>query len=371
MSTLLTLLEEGQSVWLDYIDRDLVLNGGLRDMVANGVRGVTSNPTIFQKAIVETDFYNDAIIDLIQADHEIDAAGLYHWLTLQDIQAAADELRDVFESSEGHDGYVSLEVSPHLAHDAQATIISAKHLWNEVKRPNLMIKVPGTESGVAAFEALIADGINVNVTLLFSLSRYIDVAQAYMRGLERNPEPENVASVASFFVSRVDSKVDAALEKTGTEEALSLRGKIANANARSAYHTFLELNKTAPFMKQYDRGARKQRLLWASTGVKNPAYSDLLYVEELIGPDTVNTLPLKTLEAFLHHGEVRPSLGNELDYSAAQSDMKQLRNLGIHLDEICDQLEKEGVKSFVDSYDQLLNVLAEKCSSVARDFASA
>ena len=220
MADLITLLRHGQSMWLDYIDRNLLDNGGLKRLVETGIRGVTSNPTIFHKAITGSQDYDETIIDLLQADHELDTVGLYKWLTIEDIQMAADILRSIYDSSKGVDGYVSLEVSPHLAHDTNSTLESARHLWKEVNRPNLMIKVPGTLEGLPAIEVLIAEGININVTLLFSVSRYEAVIQSYLRGLALNPNPGKVASVASFFVSRVDVKVDRALEQIGTPEAL-------------------------------------------------------------------------------------------------------------------------------------------------------
>jgi transaldolase len=365
----MTLLDHGQSVWLDYIDRNLVNNGGLKEMVGMGVRGVTSNPTIFEKAITKSRDYDAAIRDLIQADHAIDANSLYHWLTLQDIQAAADILRDVYVSSEGADGYVSLEVSPHLANDTEATINAARTLWRHVQRPNLMIKVPATGNAMPAIETLIAENINVNVTLLFSVAQYEAVAAAYLRGLQKNPEPKNVVSVASFFVSRIDSKIDPLLDKIGSPEALELKGKIAVANAKYAYQRFMELTQSDEYRKQFERGARKQRMLWASTSVKNPGYPELLYVESLIGDGTINTMPPDTLETFMAHGNVQSVLEDKMEINVAKRQLKQLEELRIDLTQICGQLLQEGIASFARSYDQLHSVLSEKCAKVAEDYA--
>ncbi|WP_455366356.1 transaldolase [Kaarinaea lacus] len=371
MSNLMTLLDHGQSVWLDYIDRNLVNNGGLKELVAMGVRGVTSNPTIFEKAISNSGDYDAAIRDLIQADHSIDANGLYHWLTLQDIQDAADTLHDVYVTTKGEDGYVSLEVSPHLANDADATIDAARTLWRQVRRPNLMIKVPGTENGLTAIETLIAEGINVNVTLLFSVVQYEAVAAAYLRGIQKHPEPSKVASVASFFVSRIDSKVDPLLDDIGSPEALALKGKIAVASARHAYQQFCKIIQSNDYQQQLARGARKQRLLWASTSVKNPDYSPLLYLDSLIGKDTVNTLPPKTLEESMVHANIQSVLEDSVEINHANQDLKQLAAVGIDLEQVCQQLLQEGIASFTKSYDQLHEELKEKCAKVTEDYAGA
>lgn len=368
MSKLITLYSEyGQSIWLDYIDRGLVRDGALKALVSQGLRGVTSNPTIFHKAITQSDDYDDAIRDLVQADHGIDAATLYEWLTVQDVQMAADVLEPVYVASERGDGYVSLEVSPHLADDTQATMKAARHLWRAVDRPNLMIKVPATEAGLPAVEGLVAEGVNVNVTLLFSLERYRAVTDAYVRGLALNPRPEEVASVASFFVSRVDTKVDAALEAIGGPEAEALAGRIAIANAKAAYQHFREFFGSDSFETQRKRGARVQRPLWASTSTKNPRYSEVMYVEELIGPDTVNTLPPETLDALQTRGE--PSASLERDVEAARRDLDKLEELGVHLSVITEDLEREGVAKFADSYDQLLEALRSKLATVTATYA--
>lgn len=365
MSKIFTLYSEyGQSIWLDYIDRNLLVRGGLAALVAEGLRGVTSNPTIFHKAMADSADYDDAIRDLLQADHEMDDATLCQWLTIQDVQMAADILEPVYTRSDGKDGFVSLEVSPHIAFDTDATIEAARHLWRSVDRPNLMIKVPATAPGLPAIEQLIAEDINVNVTLLFSVDRYKAVTSAWIRGLSHNPDPQRVASVASFFVSRVDTRVDAALDEIGTPEAQSLKGSIAVANAKSAYRHFKETMASAQFKAQQQRGARPQRPLWASTSTKNPEYSDVLYVEQLIGQETVNTVTPDTLDALQAHGEIAATL--ERGIHTAKQQLEALDALGIDLAQITRELEQEGVKKFADSYDQLLAVLKEKRLAVDR-----
>lgn len=360
--------EFGQSLWLDYIDRNLLINGGLKALVVEGINGVTSNPTIFQKAIGQGTDYDDAILDLLQADHEIDDETLYQWLAIQDVQMAADILMPVYRSSKGKDGYVSLEVSPHLAYDMEATVLAARHLWQSVDRPNLMIKVPATAPCLPAIERLIAEGINVNVTLLFSVTRYRAVAEAFIRGLSQNPAPDKVTSVASFFVSRVDTSVDAALDRIDTTDAQRLKGRIAIANAKIAYRYFKEISSSRVFETERKRGARLQRPLWASTGTKNPACSDVLYVEQLIGADTVNTVTPDTLDAFEAHGEMHATL--EADIDGAQHDIDALASFGIDLAQVTDKLEEEGVKKFADSYELLLANLKQKRYAVSKRYAS-
>lgn len=369
MSKILTLYSDyGQSVWLDYIDRNLLSHGGLRTLVAEGLRGVTSNPTIFHKAIAKSEDYNETILDLLQADPEMDVVTLYKWLTIEDVQMAADILAPVYKSSGGIDGFVSLEVSPHLAFDTVATIDEARQLWRAVNRPNLMIKVPATVDGVRAIEELIKQGINVNATLLFSVSRYKAVLAAYLRGLSMNPAPHKVASVASFFVSRIDTRVDAILESINTPESQALKGRIAVANATLAYRHFREMSDDTEFKKQQQRGARPQRPLWASTSTKNREYSDVRYVEELIFPNTVNTMPPETLDAFQAHGELRAMQVSDID--APQRVIDSLENQGISLAQITDELEQEGVRKFAESYDQLLTALKAKRFVLARKYAS-
>jgi transaldolase len=369
MSKFTTLYSSyGQSLWLDYIDRGLLVNGGLKELVSAGVRGVTSNPTIFHKAISEGRLYDDTIRDLMQADPQVDAQTLYQWLTVQDVQMAADLLMALYRSSDRVDGYVSLEVSPHLANDAEGTVDAARHLWRMVERPNLMIKVPATRAGISAIETLIAEGINVNATLLFSTARHEEVMAAYIRGLARTPDPHAVASVASFFISRVDGMIDSALAELDSPEAAALRGRIAIANARLAYNAFRERFGRADFEQQRRRGARVQRPLWASTSTKNPDYRDVVYLESLIGPDTVNTVPPATLDAFQTHGEMRATL--QQDDGAAEKDMQALAELGIDLAQVTEELERDGIARFADSYDALLELLNRKRFDVSREFAS-
>jgi transaldolase len=348
--------EFGQAVWLDYIERDLIAGGGLARLVADdGIRGVTSNPSIFHQAITKGDAYDGAITTLLNERPELTTEQLYEALAIEDIRGAADVLRPVYDGSGGGDGFVSLEVSPHLADDTAATIAEARRLWREVDRPNLMIKVPATSAGVPAVEQLIADGVNVNVTLMFSLADYEAVAAAYLRGLERASDPARVASVASFFVSRVDTAVDASLEGLGTTEALALRGKAAVANAGLAYRRFLEIFHGDRFGPLAARGARVQRPLWASTSTKNPSYPDVKYVEDLVASETVNTIPTATLDAFRDHGAPRRALGGDLDWCAAELD--RIRAVGIDLDRVTDQLQIEGVTAFARSFDQLMAAL--------------
>jgi len=359
MNPLRALQEHGQSFWLDYIRRSLITEGELERLVKeDGLRGVTSNPTIFQKAIAGSSDYDEAIRNLIQAEIHREPGVLYEKLALEDIRMAADILRTVYEDTDSADGFVCIELSPGLAHDSQRSIEEARRLWKEVDRPNLMVKVPATPEGIPVIETLISEGINVNITLMFSLSHYEAVTHAYLRGLKECPFPQKVASVASFFVSRVDRTVDKALEEIGTVEALNLRGKIAVANAKMAYRRFKEVFSGDNWEQLKIKGARVQRPLWASTGTKNPAYSDVLYVEELIGSDTVNTMPPATLNAFRDHGRVRPSLGTGME--EAEVSLQRLDSLGIDLDKITEQLQSDGVDSFADSFDSLLNTLKEK-----------
>jgi len=360
MNPLRELQNYGQSLWLDYIRRSLITGGELTRLVEeDGLRGLTSNPTIFEKAIAGSTDYDKALHLLLAEDPHADARTLYEALAIEDIRMAADILRSVYDETDGADGFVSLEVSPHLARDTAGTVAEARRLWQVVDRPNLMIKVPATPEGIPAVEALIAEGINVNVTLMFSLAHYEAVAHAYLRGVERCPDPSKVASVASFFVSRVDTAVDRALETIGTREALALRGTIAIAKAKRVYRRFREIFSSEPFKALRQRGARVQRPLWASTGTKNPAYPDVLYVEELIGPDTVNTLPPATLSAFRDHGRVRGATVQE-GLAEAETALTALEELGIDLDAITEQLQAEGVAAFARSFDQLLAALEEK-----------
>jgi len=356
--------EWGQSIWLDFIDRRLVTEGGLeRFRVEDGVRGVTSNPSIFQQAIASKGQYDEAVAALLAEDGSRSTVALYEALAVEDIRAAADILRPVYDDSKGSDGFVSLEVSPHLAPDTSGTVAEGRRLWQDVDRPNLMIKVPATREGIPAVEELIAAGVNVNATLIFSIGHYEAAARAYLAGVARCAEPARVASVASFFVSRLDSAVDRWLEEVGTADALALRGGAAVANARLAYRRFEELFGGDAFAALAARGARVQRPLWASTSAKNPAYRDVVYVEELIGPDTVNTLPMKTLEAFRDHG--RPRSGVTEDVDGARAHLQQLGALGLDLDQVTETLQIDGVAAFAASFEQLLESLAVRRSELA------
>lgn len=351
--------EHGQAVWLDFIERTLLTGGGLERMVnEDGLRGVTSNPSIFQKAIEGSDAYNAQIEAVISENPGMTVVALYEAVAIEDIRAAADILAGVWESNSKSDGFVSLEVSPHLARDTEGTIAEARRLWQTVDRPNLMIKVPATAEGIPAIEQLISEGINVNATLMFSLEDYEGVSGAYVRGLEKCDTPASVASVASFFVSRVDTKVDAALEAIGSDQALALRGKAAVANAKLAYRRFLEIFHGERFAPLAARGGRVQRPLWASTSTKNPDYSDVLYVDELIGPETVNTLPVATMDAFRDHGHLRTTVTENV--GTAEATLADLAGLGVDFDEVTEQLQVEGVAAFAASFDQLLAALETK-----------
>ena len=364
MNRLVAICEAGQAVWLDYIRRDILENGELKTLIErDGISGVTSNPAIFAKAIGGSDLYDDEIRRLLTADPESTTEALYERLAIGDIRRAADLLMPVYDTTNGADGFVSLEVSPHLARDSEGTIAEARRFWKAVDRPNLMIKVPATEEGTVAIEELIAEGIHVNVTLIFSLAQYEAVAQAYIRGAARSSQPKSAASVASFFVSRVDSAVDKLLEAAGSSDALGLRGRIAIANSKLAYRRFQELFHGAPFADLRAAGVRPQRVLWASTSTKNPAYRDVLYVEELIGPETVNTVPPQTLDAFREHGEVAQTLLAGLP--DAEAAIVALERSGIDLGAVTEQLQLEGLEKFVTPFDGLLATLDEKRRAVA------
>ncbi len=359
MNSIQALHTIGQSIWLDFISRSLLTSGELKKLVADGVTGVTSNPSIFQKSICDTSDYDAAIQNILKSDPKISVEGVYEKLAVDDIRLAADVLRPVYDASKGTDGFVSLEVSPHLSAQTQSTIQEAEKLWKSVDRPNLMIKVPATPEGIPAVEALIARGINVNATLIFSIPQYEKVAQAYIRGLEGNPHPAQVASVASFFVSRIDTAVDKALDKAASPEAQALQGKAAVACSKMVYKRLTEIFYGAPFAKQKARGARVQKIVWGSTGTKNPKYSDVIYVAEIIGPDTINTIPMATLKAFMDHGKVRASLTENV--KAAEQDLKDLAKFGINMTAVTDQLLKEGVLAFVQAFDQMIDSLKGRC----------
>ncbi len=359
MADLVQLRELGQSVWLDYILRSYLTQGGFSRDVARGVRGVTSNPAIFEQAIGKSDDYDPQLGALRAFGASPDEA--FEELALRDIRLAAEILRAVYDGSEGLDGYVSLEVSPELAHDAEGTVRQGLHLFERLGQPNIMIKVPGTEEGAQAIEELIYRGVNVNVTLLFSLGQHRRVAEAYLRGLERRAKEglslSSVRSVASFFVSRVDTLVDERLEAIGGD-ALALRGKAAVANAKRAYRLFREIFQDARFLALRAKGANVQRPLWASTSTKNKDYRDVVYVEELIGPDTVNTLPPKTMEAFVDHGIAKETLTR--DIASADAVEAQLRGLGIDLEAVGEELQAQGVELFAAAFQNLRAEIGRK-----------
>ncbi len=371
MNATLKLLKAGQSVWYDNIQRSLLKNGELAEMIRRGeIRGITSNPSIFMNAIAKSQDYDDSLQPW--AASNLTDEEVFFKLAIEDIQSAADLFLPLYQESHGGDGYVSLEVSPFLANDAQATLAQAKDLWNRVNRPNLMIKIPATKAGIPAITAAIVQGINVNVTLIFALSRYCEVIDAYLQGLEQrvaNGLPvDGIASVASFFVSRLDTKVDLRLQEIisqggeAEEMATGLLGKAAIANARLAYAEFKKGFNAQRFHSLQEKGAHVQRPLWASTSTKNPAYSDVMYVEELIGPDTVNTMPPQTVIAFLDHGKVCQTLEQHLD--AAHQALADLESLGISIDLVTSQLEEEGVKSFSDAFVVLLDVIDKRRKAV-------
>lgn len=364
----------GQSVWLDYIRRGILDSGELEQMIRErSLRGVTSNPAIFEQAIARSDDYDDEL-ELLAAEGA-EALEVYETVAVADIQRAADLFRHIYDDSKGHDGFVSLEVSPELAHDTEGTLEEARRLWEMTDRPNVMIKVPGTDEGLPVIEQLIAEGVNVNITLLFSIDGYEKVMEAYLRGLERRAaagEPlAHVASVASFFVSRVDTAVDALLEQKAAEAAdeqereqiLALRGRAAIANAKLAYARFQEVVATERFASLREQGAQIQRPLWASTSTKNPAYRDVMYVEELIGPETVNTMPLATVEAFADHGVARRTVDQDVD--GARQVIADIESLGIDFAGVTHQLQIEGVEKFVEPFRELLRQVDEKLTEVA------
>jgi transaldolase/glucose-6-phosphate isomerase len=368
---LISLSKYGQSVWLDYIRRGLITSGELKRMIdEDGLKGVTSNPSIFEKAITGSTDYKD-VLDELQKEKDLDPMAVYEQLAIRDIQDAADIFRPVYEQTKRRDGYVSLEVSPYLAHETKGTIEEARRLWRAVDRENLLVKVPATPEGIPAIEQLISEGININVTLIFALEAYEQVALAYISGLERLAEGggdlSKVASVASFFVSRIDTSVDAMLSARlkmakGKREKSSIQGimgKVAIANAKLAYQKYKEIFGSDRWKELAGKGAQTQRVLWASTSTKNPKYSDVMYVEELIGKDTVNTMPPSTIEAFRAHGHPRKSL--EKGVQSAHRVMQKLEQIGISMKEVTDGLLKDGVRLFSEAFDKLLNAVDRKC----------
>jgi len=364
----------GQSVWLDNISKAILDSGELKKLIdEDGLRGVTSNPTIFEKAINGSRDYDAALGQLARAGRSVDE--IYEALVIDDIRRATDLFRPLFLASKGLDGYVSLEVSPKLANETQQTLEEARRLWGKVDRANVMIKVPATPAGIPAIEQLISEGINVNVTLMFSMDHYVRVAEAYVRGLQaraRNGQSLAVASVASFFVSRVDSLIDKQLEErlahasiaAEKQELESLLGKTAIANSRLVYQKFKEIFSRRAFLDLKEKGARVQRPLWASTSTKNPKYRDVLYAEELIGADTVDTMPPATIDAFRDHGQVRASIDTGLE--EAEGVFRRLATVGMDMNAATEKLQLDGVKLFADSFDTLMKSLASKRESLAK-----
>jgi transaldolase / glucose-6-phosphate isomerase len=370
-----SLSQFGQSVWLDYIRRDLISTGELARLIEeDGLKGMTSNPTIFEKAISGSRDYLPRLQELAQR-RDLDAKAIYEQVAVRDIQDAADVLHPVYDQTKRRDGYVSLEVSPYLAHKTRETIEEALRLWKAVARENVMIKVPGTAEGIPAIRELIGRGININVTLLFAQDVYEQVAETYIAGLEellnKAGDLSRVASVASFFVSRIDTLIDHQLAEmlknppTGLDTARvrSLEGKVAIANAKLTYVKYKRIFSGARWQRLVDHGATTQRVLWASTGTKNPAFSDVLYVDELIGPETVNTMPPATLDAFRDHGKPQASLEQAVD--GAQKTMDDLSRAGISLKAITDQLTQDGVRLFAEAFDQLLAAVDQRVKNVA------
>ena len=371
--------EQRQSPWLDFIRRNMLDDGGLKRYAEqDGIRGVTANPTIFEKAIGAGDDYDAQIADLVR--HGVQSADLFEKIAITDIRHACDILRPVFDAGRS-DGFVSIEVSPEKAFETHPTIDEAKRWWREIDRPNLLVKIPGTEAGLAAIEECLTAGVNINITLLFSVRRYEQVMERHLRALERRVEQgldvRDINSVASFFVSRVDTNTDKRIEAkiasaSGDAERSkleSLLGKAAVANAKIAYHRFREIYGGERFKKLAEKGAKLQRPLWASTGTKNPKYSDIMYVQELIGPDTVNTMPPQTIDAFRDHGVVRCTVDE--DYEGAVQALADLAAAGISLDEVTDELEREGVQAFTHSFDGIHDTVAAKAEQIRRKVSAA
>lgn len=358
----------GQSIWLDYIRRDLITSGELERMIEeDGLRGMTSNPSIFEKAIAESNIYDGDIHNLSLQQKDVNS--IYETISQQDVKDAADKFKPLYDST-GEDGYVSLEVNPHLAHNTNGTIDEARRLWTALNRPNVLIKVPGTSDGLPAIKQLISDGININVTLLFGLNRYREVAEAYIEGLEARVaegKPLNhVASVASFFLSRIDSVIDPKEEDfvdLGGEQAhfaTNIRGQVAISSAKVAYKIYKEIFESERFIKLAHKGASPQKLLWASTSSKNPNYSDIKYIEALVGFNTINTIPLETLEAYRDHGNPSPQLESNLE--KAYWVISELAEMNIDLKQITIKLEDDGVEKFITSFDKLIEALRIKSS---------
>ena len=364
----------GQAIWLDFIDRSFIEEGELAKLVEeDGLTGVTSNPSIFEKAIGQGTAYDHDLAAYDSEHPNRSAKERYEALAVADLRAAADILRPAYDRLEGKDGFVSMEVSPYLADDTDGTIAEAKRLWEALDRPNVMIKIPGTPAGTPAIAASIADGVNINITLLFGLRAYQEVAEAYAAGLEerlRNGQPiDGIASVASFFVSRIDTAIDREIDRRveagnpDSDALKALRGKVAIANAKLAYQWYLDFVESERWRALEARGASRQRLLWASTGTKDPAYSDVLYIDALIGPETINTIPPKTLQAFRDHGSVQETLTRDLD--EARHVLTEAERLGLDLDAVTDRLVGEGVASFAKAFDELFASMSGKHMTTA------
>jgi transaldolase len=356
----------GQSVWIDFLSRQMLRSGKLAKMMEeDAVVGVTSNPTIFQKAISEGNLYDEQLKEILDSGEE-DPKEIFLQLTSRDIADACDLLRQVWDEGNAQDGYVSWEVDPKLAYDRDGTIAEARRLHEWIERPNLYVKIPATEPGLGAIEEMIASGRNINVTLIFSLERHREVMEAYIRGVERFVEdggdPSTVHSVASFFVSRVDTETDKRLDEIG-RAATELKGKLGIANAKLAYQNYLETFSTPRWQELEARGATRQRCLWASTSTKNPEYRDVMYVEELIGPETVDTMPEETIRAFQGHGQVELTLTRDVE--GARKLLEDLTAVGVDYDDVTKTLEEEGVQKFIDSFDELLEGIAAKRGQLA------
>jgi transaldolase len=354
--------ELGQAPWVDELSRDDTRNGGLQAMIDDGIVGVTSNPAIFQKAVAGSDLYDDQLQEL--AENTDDPKEMFWGIAGTDIQEACDVLAPVYERSGGVDGFVSLEVQPDIAYDTQATIDEATKLHDMVDRPNLFIKIPATLPGLVAIEEMISRGKSINVTLIFSLERYREVARAYIRGIQRLVEgggdPSGVRSVASFFVSRIDAEADDRLEKLGRDD---LKGKLAIANAKLAYRVYGQVFSGSRWRSLEEQGATRQRLLWASTSTKNPDYPDTVYVDNLVGPETVNTMPKKTIEAVKDHGDIHPVLTESLEDAVRLLD--DLREAGLDYEEVTDVLEREGIQKFADPFNEMLDEIKNKAKQLA------
>ncbi|MCC6368604.1 MAG: transaldolase [Bryobacterales bacterium] len=363
MNPIEELRRRGQSLWLDYISRGMIRSGELKRLIEqSGITGLTSNPTLFERAIDDSNDYHDALESLAAA--HLDARSIYEALSVEDVRNTCDLLKPVYEATGGADGFASIEVSPFLAHDSKGSVAEASRLWREISRPNLMVKIPATEEGIPAIADALAEGININVTLIFSMRQYEAVADAFLRGIERAANPAGLASVASVFVSRIDTAVDRELENIGTPDALALRGRAAIANARLIYRRFREICSSPRFAALHARRIRPQRVLWGSTGTKNKAYPDLMYVEELVAPETINTVPPATLHALQDHGRIRGVTASE-GWAEAESVLRRIRSVGVDFDALLDRLEADGVAAFGRSLDKLLERIDHKRSVAA------